>query len=97
LGQFHEIELPGECEVLKGLADLAAGIESLEGLLVAIGAPRLRACGIFVPKVNYTEFPEERFYRFLQRESGDEAHSRMNAYVRLLVSFESALEMLVGK
>ena len=41
--------LPGHELVLAGLDDLARGVESQEALLVAIGAPRLRAAGIDVP------------------------------------------------
>jgi hypothetical protein len=35
--------LPGHELVLKRLQDLECGIESVEALLVSIGAPRLRA------------------------------------------------------
>ena len=40
--------LPGHELVLKGVDDLAQGIESQESLLVSIGAPRLRQPGIEV-------------------------------------------------
>jgi len=40
------VELPGEGLVTKGLADLGAEIESIEALLVSIGASRLAELGL---------------------------------------------------
>lgn len=94
MGSFHERELPGEDLVLKGLADHQAGIESIESILVQIGAPRLRACGLQIPARTYPEFAEERLYHALQKIHGDEAHAQMNALIRRLVSFEHALEIV---
>jgi hypothetical protein len=81
--------LPGEDLVRRGLDDLESGIESVEALLVSIGGPRLRALGIDVPDsvVN----PEHRLYEVLSRSASDAAHSRYNALIRRLVSFERAL------
>ena len=42
-------ELPGAELVEAGLADLARGVESVESLLVSIGAPRLKRLGLEVP------------------------------------------------
>jgi hypothetical protein len=81
-------ELPGEDLVRCGVADLAAGAESPEALLVSIGAPRLRRLGIDVPEP--LPSPEHRLYELLRAEHGDAAHSRYNALVRRLVSFERA-------
>jgi hypothetical protein len=36
--------------------------------------------------------PEHALYEALQREDSDSAHSRYNALIRRLVSFERALE-----
>jgi hypothetical protein len=83
-----EPELPGEDLVRKGLADLARGVESPESLLVSIGAPRLRRLGLRLPEP-FAE-PEERLYLLLRTVHGDSAHSRYNALVRRLVSFERA-------
>ena len=80
--------LPGGDLVRKGLADLAAGMESDESLLVAIGAPRLRTLGFDVPE-NVAQ-PEMRLYLRLAETDSDSAHSRYNALVRRLVSFENA-------
>ena len=82
-------ELPGGDLVLRGLADLRAGRETPEALLVAVGAPRLRGLGIDVPVL---DDPEHRLYDLLADEESDSAHSRYNALIRRLVSFERALE-----
>ncbi len=38
--------LPGRELIVAGLDDLRAGRDTVEAMLVATGAPRLRACGI---------------------------------------------------
>ena len=81
--------LPGHDLVSRGLVDLAAGDESVEALLVAIGEPRLRGLGIEVPPHRLDE-PEHRLYLLLAREDSATAHSRYNALIRRLVSFERA-------
>lgn len=81
---------PGEDLVRRGLADLAAGKESLDSLLVSIGAHRLRGAGLPVPET--LPDPEHRLYLLLARRLGDDAHSHYNALIRRLVSFERALE-----
>jgi hypothetical protein len=82
--------LPGSDLVRRGLADLDAGIESIEALLVSIGAERMRRAGLAVPSAIVS--PEHALYEALQREDSDSAHSRYNALIRRLVSFERALE-----
>jgi hypothetical protein len=82
-------ELPGADLVREGLDDLRAGRKTAAAFLVAAGAPRLRRLGIDVPSV---EAPEHRLYDLLADEEPDSAHSRYNALVRRLVSFERALE-----
>lgn len=84
--------LPGHELVLRGLEDLARGVESREALLVSIGAPRLRRAGIDVPEP--LDAPEHRLYDLLAAEYGDAAHGRYNALVRRLVSFERAADAL---
>jgi hypothetical protein len=83
--------LPGHDLVEQGLADLARGVESVPALLVAIGAPRLRRLGLPVPDTTLAD-PEHRLYRELSRSEPDSAHSRYNALLRTLVSFERAAE-----
>ncbi len=82
--------LPGAELIRAGFDDLARGVESNESLLVLIGAPRLRRLGFDVPDTEY--FPEDRLYARLAAEDEDSAHSRYNALIRLLVSFERAAE-----
>lgn len=82
-------ELPAGPLVATGLADLERGAESVAALLVSIGAPRLSSLGLAVPRP--IPDPERRLYEILARDDPDSAHSRYNAYVRRLVSFERAL------
>ena len=83
--------LPGADLIRDGLRDLASGVESIESLLVLIGAPRLRRIGFDVP-IDTPYFPEDRLYAKLAEEDSDSAHSRYNALIRKLVSFERAAE-----
>jgi hypothetical protein len=86
----EEPSLPGTELVEKGLFDLAEGVETVESLLVSIGAPRLRSLGFDV-RSPFSD-PEERLYLLLARDDPEGAHSRYNALVRRLVSFERAAE-----
>jgi hypothetical protein len=91
--------LPGADLIEQGLADLAARRESDAAWLVLIGAPRLRRLGLPVPtaptewlQANDDPSPEHRLYARLARTDSDTAHSRYNALIRTLVSFERAGE-----
>ena len=78
----------------QGLRDLAAGTTNTqEALLVLIGAPRLQGLGIAVPAADVAR-PEHALYDLLAAEDSDSAHSRYNALVRRLVSFERAADFL---
>jgi hypothetical protein len=81
-------QLPGHELVAKGIDDLERGIESTESLLVSIGAPRLRRLGLTIAEP--LDSPEHRLYELLRAAHGDAAHSKYNAHVRRLVSFERA-------
>lgn len=81
---------PGADLIERGVADLEAGVTSIESLLVSIGAARLRAAGF--PIGDAIPDPERRLYDLLAREDSDAAHSRYNALIRRLVSFERAAE-----
>ena len=83
--------LPGGDLVERGLRDLRGGVVSVEALLVSVGAPRLRAAGVEVPEPALPD-PEHSLYLRLAEEDPDAAHSRYNALIRRLVSFERALE-----
>ena len=84
----HMRELPGADLVRQGIRDLERGVESVEALLVSIGAPRLRDLGLALPQP--LENAEHRLYEKLRDEHGDAAHSRYNALVRRLVRYERA-------
>ena len=84
------MEKPGQDLVDAGVRDLEVGVESVEALLVSIGAPRLRRLGIHLPET-FSD-PETRLYTLLAAEDSDSAHSRYNALIRRLVSFERAAE-----
>lgn len=85
--------LPGADLIRKGLTDLDAGVETIESLLVLVGAPRLRELGVdVVDTLPRTDYPEHRLYDLLAKEDDDGVHSRYNALIRRLVSFERAAE-----
>jgi hypothetical protein len=89
---------PGEELVARGLADLSAGITSVEALLVAIGAPRLRRLGVPVPPPERLPAePEHDLYALLLGAEPGDAHARYNALIRRLVSYEHALELEEGR
>jgi hypothetical protein len=82
---------PGGDLIRRGLDQLAQGVESEAALLVLIGAPRLRRLG-FPVRESDGEPPEHRLYALLSATDPDSAHSRYNALIRRLVSFERAVE-----
>jgi hypothetical protein len=82
-------ELPGADLIAQGLHDLGRGTSSAPALLVLIGAPRLRTLGIDVPAGGEAH-PEHALYDLLAREEPATAHSRYNALIRRLVSYERA-------
>lgn len=83
--------LPGAEIVEKGIADLTVGRETVESLLVSIGAARLRRAGIAIPGKTFPT-PEHRLYELLFDRNPDTAYSRYNSHIRRLVSFERAAE-----
>lgn len=85
-------EIPGSELVEAGLRDLAAGRRTVPALIVSIGAPRLRQLGfeVMVP----IDDADHALYLLLAAEDpdgADSAHSRYNALVRRLLSFERAV------
>ena len=87
-----ELVLPG----LEALHALARGERARwppEALLVAIGASRLRAAGLAIPTAPQPpKQPELALYDAIADVGAADAHSRYNALIRRLVSFERALE-----
>lgn len=82
--------LPGADLIETGLDDLTRGVVTVPALLVSIGVPRLRRLGVAVSSPIVA--PERRLYEVLAADDPDMAHSRYNALVRRLVSFERAAE-----
>lgn len=82
--------LPGNELITAGINDLKYQRETLPALLVAIGAPKLRSLGVDIPDPLPAN-PEHRLYDLLSEDAPDSAHSRYNALIRKLVSFERAL------
>jgi len=80
--------LPGADLIAEGIADLAAGRDTIAALVVAVGAPRLSDLGLKIPSTPAQ--PEHRLYAKLASEDEDGAHARYNALIRRLVSFERA-------
>ena len=84
---------PGGELVAAGLEALGRGEQSDEALLVAVGAPRLKALGVRIPDTaRLPRHPELALYHSLRCRYPDDAHSRYNALIRRLVSFEHELE-----
>ena len=82
-------EIPGGDLVVRGIADLEQGLETVPALLVSIGRPRLLRLGIAVPEPIGERF-EHRLYELLSERDEATAHSRYNAWLRRLISFERA-------
>ena len=82
--------LPANDLILTGIEDLGLRRETIPALLVAIGAPKLRSLGLQVPE-SLPSHPEHRLYDLLSATDPDSAHSKYNALIRKLVSFERAV------
>ena len=82
--------LPANDLIIAGLEDLGHQRETIAALLVAIGAPKLRLLGVHVPEPLPSN-PEHRLYDLLSITDPDAAHSKYNALIRKLVSFERAI------
>ena len=82
--------LPASDLISAGMLDLKNQRETVAALLVAIGAPKLRRFGLHLPSTLPAN-PEHRLYDLLSLDGADSAHSRYNALIRKLVSFERAM------
>ena len=82
--------LPGNDLIVTGVEDLLNRRQTIAALLVAIGAPKLRSVGVDVPE-HLPSNPEHRLYDLLSESEPDSAHSKYNALIRRLVSFERAM------
>jgi len=82
--------LPGGDLISAGIQDLHDERETIAALLVAIGAPKLRRLGLELP-TRLPSNPEHRLYELLSLTAHDAAHSKYNALIRRLVSFQRAI------
>ena len=83
--------IPANELINTGMLDLQNKRETIPALLVAIGAPKLRSLGLTLPTTLPPD-PEHRLYDLLSLSGSDTAHSRYNALIRKLVSFQRAME-----
>lgn len=85
--------LPGAELVRKGIADTRDGRTTIESLLVAAAAPRLRSLGVLAESdaADVSE-PELRLYAALGESGVADPYSRYNSLRRELASFVHALE-----
>ena len=89
-------DLPGADLVARGIQALRSGETTVEALLVSVGAPRLRAAGLDIPPAPpLPHAPEVSLYLAIGADHPTDTHSRYNALIRRLVSFERALERRV--
>ncbi|MGH7651000.1 MAG: hypothetical protein ACREMS_04070 [Gemmatimonadaceae bacterium] len=89
--------LPGAGRVREGLADLAAGRQTVPALLIEVARTRLTRAGLLRPSEQASRVDAELvLYRLLRTQKGD-AYTRYNALLRELVSFENALESRVRR
>lgn len=84
--------LPGAEIVLPGIADVAAGRETVNALAVESAASRLRRSGLDARTANADTPAAHRLYAQLREELGDGAHSRYNAILSRVASFAGAAE-----
>lgn len=85
--------LPANDLITEGISDLQDRRETIAALLVLVGAPKLRSLGLDIPDTpdSFGPTPEHRLYDLLAKENPDSAHSKYNALIRKLVSFERAI------
>lgn len=86
-------DMPGHDLIDAGLAAVRRGEWTVEALLIAIGAPRLRSIGLHLPDLtDAPSHPELALYHTLGRIYPDDTHTRYNALIRRLVSYEQEME-----
>ena len=83
--------LPGADRIRQGLEDIRAGRRSIAACLVRMARPRLSRANLMPPAPAEDDVAELELYRMFASE-GSNAHSRYNALVRELISFEHALD-----
>lgn len=75
---------------MAGLDDPRHGRETIASLLVAMGT-QASQLGLEIPD-DLSANPQRRFCDLLAQDDSDSAHSRYNAYLRRLITYERAAE-----
>ena len=83
--------LPAAERILEGLSDHRNNRHTIPACLVRMARPRLARAGLMNPSSSHDTRAELDLYQLLSSEN-HRAHSRYNALVRELVSFEHALD-----
>jgi hypothetical protein len=83
--------LPGAERIVDGLRDYHEKRDSIGSCLVRIARRRLARAGFVEASPEHDIHAELDLYQLLSPE-GNQAHSRYNALIRELVSFEHALD-----
>ncbi len=85
--------LPGAKIVERGIADLAAGLETEASLLVLVAAPRLRKLDLKIINNSNSKRPyEHALYGLIEQSRGSGAFSYYLSLIRKIISFARALE-----
>jgi hypothetical protein len=85
--------LPGGQLIREGLIDHQAGRRTVASCLVEMAAPRLLKAGLLKSAPQRTEEPSElHLYSLLQHTEKDRAFSQYSSLLRLLTSFQRALD-----
>jgi hypothetical protein len=83
-------ERPGSELIDTGLADLSAGLLTIESLLVSIAAPGLRDVGLVVD--HPIADAELQLYALLSARDGAAAHGHYNALLRRVTRYRRAAQ-----
>ena len=98
IAPLHFDDLPGAHLIREGLVDVEGQRHTIAACLVQIGSPKLKRCGLSIEVSDEAALTaDHRLYQLLGRAHGNEAHSRYNALLRELVSFERALEQRLSR
>lgn len=85
------VGLPGADRIQEGLQDFHGGRQTIPACLVRMARPRLSRVGLMTACPTRDDGAELELYQLLTPE-GARAHSRYNALIRELISFEHALD-----
>jgi hypothetical protein len=83
--------LPGAERILEGLRDYRENRHTIASCMVRMARPRLGKARLLEASPPLDDGAELNLYQLLSHE-GNQAHSRYNALIRELLSFEHALD-----